>query len=252
MRSGLNKCVLELVKPGYPWQEICGDHLTWLILRRKIKDPELRITAIEDVLLDDFQWKVHLANNENHCYSGNLSITVQYKSGSLEGEELEFPEEAETEETCREAFLQPEKYLAEVKSKVSGSGETPGCTLHTSFPSLLLESPTRAENGPGKHASDIMRRQVQIPWRAKVRGLGQSLEPRIMKVHLAKVGISTMLLEVLLKLEVNDQAIEPAQKRRAYRSGSLGEKMLVIQDEAVQEVLGVAQESGFYSGIADE
>lgn len=250
MRTSLDKCSLELIKPGYPWQEVCGDHITWLILRKKIKAPGLRVIGLDQVFLEDFQWKAQAVNNEAHYFSGRVALKVQFETGSLECAGMEFPEETETEEMCREVFLEPQKYLAQLKDRPA-ERETEMCTIHTSFPSILLDVLPRAESISAEPKPGKSYLREEFAWRARAFGWGKPLEPQIKKVHLAKVGISTMLLEVLLKLEIDAKALESGPRRQVYRSGSLGEKMLLVKDEAIQEVIGLTQESGFYSAVAD-
>lgn len=240
MRTPIDKWNLELTKPGYPWQVIEGDGVTWLILRQKNKLVNKEIKTLEGVYLDRFSWTLQEKNRGEYIYSGDLKLSVRYRAGQIDGNNVEFIDEGEDEVLCREAILAPDK------SQHKSQKDNP---IYSLFPSLLFHKVDQIKNTNEVFADDHW--NLSIPWQANLHCSGQGKEPRIAKVHLAQIGLSTILIEVLLEFAADERIPGIEIQSGDYSLVFQGEKVLTIDDDDIQEVLGVVQQRGLYRGLAD-
>lgn len=249
MRTPIDKGNLELTKPGYPWQVIEGDGVTWLILRQKNKLENKEIKTLEGVYLDHFSWTLQEKSRGKYIYSGNLTLSVRYRAGLIDGNSVEFVDEGEDEVLCREVLLAPDKSQYKNQKYMTLEPSKESNPIDSIFPSLLLDKVDRIKNTNEVFADDYW--NLNIPWQANLHCSGQGKEPRIAKVHLAQIGLSTILIEVLLEFVADERIPGIEIQSGDYSLVFQGEKILTIDDDDIQEVLGVVQQRGLYKALAD-
>lgn len=246
MRTPIDKWNLELIKPGYPWQVIEGDGVTCLLLRQK-QIVEKEIKTLEGVYLDGFRWALNEISSRKYLYSGELGLSVRYRVHDISGDRLEYEDESEDEAICRTA-LTNRNLFRNLKEKEQEPPQLDN-SISSSFPSLLLDRANKSENiNESMIAENIWK--LNIPWQANLNCGGQCKEPRIAKIHVAQVGLRTILLEVLLEVAADEKIVTESfgeESPLIYQ----GEATLYLETDDIQEVLRVVQKRGFYRSIAD-
>ncbi|PKM89095.1 MAG: hypothetical protein CVU87_06040 [Firmicutes bacterium HGW-Firmicutes-12] len=249
MRNPIDNGVLELEKPGYPWQIIEGHGVTWLILRQKVKI-EKKINELTGVNLDNFNWRVKNICSDEHCILGDVALTAKYRATDIDTEEIGFIEEGEAEECGRELFTKPSKNINEIIKAETKWGREEGAETSI-FPSLLIDKITCKKREVNEPIAGECYWRLELPWQVKLLGSGKIKEPRIEKIHLGQIGLSTLLFEVLLKFDIEDTIPSNESRGLNHLFPLRGEKILNIEDDTILEVMEVIQQRGFYSGLVD-
>jgi hypothetical protein len=118
----------------------------------------------------------------------------------------------------------------------------------TAFVSLLFDKIKPLSN---QDKADSYCSCLEIPWQAWLYGRGGEREPKIIKVHLAQVGISTLLVELLVKLETIPNIILQKVPQDGYALMPKEEIVLSVKGASIQEVLGLAVRRAFYNCYCD-
>lgn len=233
----------------YPWQILEADGETWLIMRWCEKVATIPIVHLSSVILDNFCWELAYQEGNKKFFVGDIELKTVYQVENI-GQNFCADEEACLEEMICEELL-PIKW-----SKGLGEAEKKNqddLTAHSSFPSLLLAGEELKCSRLNRDHANIETKlneeqeeanktwQIQSPWRCGVKNTTGNIKPVCLKVHLAQVGLYTLLLEVLIKLktepiegQVNKQIQFPEQ-----------EYILQVKDDSPAEVWGVAVDRAF-------
>jgi hypothetical protein len=267
--------VLLPEKDTYPWQIMEGDGQTWLILRWREKVSKRPIAQLGHVRLEDFQGKVSYENRERKFFSGAIALTITYWVSPTERKPYVVNEPWREESTCEEFFMKEVQSpfwagrKREDELKDNGQAEV---SVVSSFLSLLLsgEDLRRREESLDKDKNEHEHEHehedeeqkvwlVQSPWRCWFRGNGTGggiPVPECVKVHVAQVGLYTLLLEAVIKLEseagegLEKQAGDGREKQGADRPQEMRQEfahryLLRLEDLPPAEVLGVVAERAF-------
>lgn len=241
MNTRRENYTLQPNRPGYPWQIVEGDGVTWVILRQKKKLQGKEIQLLGDVFLDGFTWSSAESNGEKHFYQGNVAVSVCYAAQEATEEDPAWVDIAAEEEHCRELFL------SDTKSKTTKNPSEHKREL-TSFPSLLLNEIKAGTKRP-EGEQEVWK--LNMPWQAWLAGKEPARDPVIQKVHLAQVGLSSLLLEVLIKLEAREPLVLVDNKNCKYLLAKKKEMVYQLGEEEIKEVIGIAQNRAFFTGTAD-
>ncbi|MCR4440686.1 MAG: hypothetical protein QHH10_00110 [Peptococcaceae bacterium] len=244
MIENIEKCEMVLEKPGYPWQVVQGDGVTWLFLRRKKRIEEKRINGLDRFLLEQFSWDIPAKKEKEIIYTGNLALSVYFSAKEVSAEGIPLLEAEEDEHLCRELFAGC--------NKLSGKQNLPPLEFkdETSFPSILFDEIEEASNNQ-EISCGTGCWKIELPWRAGLAGEGEGTPPRLVKLHLAQVGLSTLLLEAAIKLETSPEPGNDHQPERKYLPVPRKKAIFQLKDEEIMEVLGITQQRGFYSTLVD-
>lgn len=236
---------LELGRIGYPWQSVEGEGETWVILRARKKFDGLLIDEINRIFIEKFIWEKALDRSGKQLIKGSIALGVVF-SGHHPGEEKKEFEGAEIEESLyRQLLINSQS----IESKSSGNRAEDN---DTQFTGLLLDGDAVAL-GPD-YAKEKGERDwfLELPWQAWICGSPGEKEVKISKIHASQLGINTLLIEVLLRL--NDlESIRPEDYgKEGFMAGYQEEWSLEVEGEPVSEVLGLTVERGFYDSSADK
>lgn len=213
---------LQTVDPAYPWQSLVGDGCTLVILRQKIKTQE-GIGNLSGVVKEEFNWSLFTPDKDNRLYKGNIKFEVSFKEAETENLYLAADED---EHIFYTKLDQPSVSLGAGDNRI----EAP-----TVFPSLIFTELT-GEKQP--ETADTRKYSAEIPWQVWLYGSGQEKEPQLIKVHLAQVGLKTLLLEVVLRLETGEQP--DLQKIRKE------ELVITLQGASIMEIIGLGAQRFLY------
>ncbi|MDD2212433.1 MAG: hypothetical protein PHS83_05735 [Clostridia bacterium] len=230
-------------KPGYPWQVLEADGETWLIVRRKEKVSAHPLSEVSGVSLKKFAWTLVYENAEKCFYRGEIAFQVNYQ-------EMEStPEKTEAQDPWMEEYLFNELLLTEKKEEGFLSLEENPLSLkeenrvvETAFSTLLLDG---AELDGGQDSPPLVGNktwEVVLPWRSWLRGKGTNKPPLLKKVHVAQIGLSTLLLEALIKLERKEEF--DFAKEEDPLTVVAEETIFEITQDSVCEIMGLSTERG--------
>lgn len=282
--------VLIPEKHTYPWQVLEGDQETWLILRWREKVSKRPIEQLGPVRLEDFQGKVSYAEGERKFFSGTIALTVTYRVTPTERKPYVVQEPWREESICEEYFTQEgqgpfwgggqktdeqkaDAYKADDhKEDAQQDNLQAKASVSSIFPSLLLgrEDLRRRKEVGAKDEKEAQEKEVkaeeeqqvwlvQSPWRCWFRenGTGSGMPvPECVKVHVAQVGLYTLLLEAVIKLaaeageDLEKQAGYGEEKQGADRPQEMRQEfahkyLLRLEDLPPAEVLGVVAKKAF-------
>lgn len=263
--------VLIPEKYTYPWQILEGDNQTWLILRWREKVSNKPIEQLGHVLLEDFQGKMSYENGEKKYFSGVIAFKITYRVSPTGRKPYVVDEPWREESTCEELISKQEKssfWGGGKKEDAQKDHPQAGAAVLSSFPSLLLGSQDisrrgkiadESENGDEDEEKKVW--LVQSPWRCWFRGNcagGGIPVPECVKVHVAQVGLYTLLLEAVIKLESeagedmekqdgdgNGLEVQGADRHKEMKQEFTHKYLLRLQDPPPAEVLGVVVEKAF-------
>lgn len=276
MREGLEikkEQVLIPEKRTYPWQILEADHESWVIFRWREKVSKRPIEQLGQVRLEDFEGKMSYEDGEKRYFSGAIAFTITYRVSPTGRKPYVVNEPWREESTCEEFFMkQAQSPLGGGRKREDEQKDNPQAeaSVSSSFPSLLLSSEDlrRWEESEDKDESEHEHEHedeekkvwlVQSPWRCWFRGnyaAGGIPVPECVKVHVAQVGLYTLLLEAVIKLEpqsgedMEKQAGDGMEKQGADQHREIKQEfthkyLLRLQDSPPAEVLGVAVERAF-------
>lgn len=230
---------IELIpaKTCYPWQVVEGDGETWVILRQKIKTNAREIGEIQGITLVRFKVANPVLKHGKRFYRGSFQLRVWYTETALEDNDFSFRDSLEDEVFCRELFLTPGGSVKTLQREDK--------TNWTSFPSLLLEGKElpeqlEPESGHGKVWEPV------FSWQAWLSGEGTDQEPELVKVHVAKIGFRTLLVEAVLKLETKRDPGLPEGKGRSVFIPPRAVQF-TVEGDLLEEALGLAEKRVLYS-----
>jgi len=238
------KWELHPEKSGYPWQTLEADRESWIVVRWQERIASQPIAEIAGVSLKDFSWKIGVASEEKHLYQGEISLQVIYQVMGTEQKKAlskDAPKEAWQEEHLFNKGLFTEK-KEEIKTGFAGKNLEKG----TEFPALLLDGaelkrePESSEN----LSEEIKTCAVSLPWQCWLKGKGANQPPSIIKIHVGQVGLYTLLVEVLIKLE-KVQNVDECNEEKL--NNVLEEDMIfVVKGDSISEILGMPEERAFW------
>lgn len=231
----------------YPWQILEAEGETWLILRWREKVASVPIAHLDKIVLEDFSWELTCQEGQKQLFSGKIGFKAVYQEEIL-GQNPYNEEEPCLEEMICENLL-PIKWENDFgKSEKKSKNEI---TAHSSFPAILLDGKEleqgrlNAEHNYHKNlekSGKIWR--VYSPWRCWVKNSTGSIKPVCLKVHLTQVGLYTLVLEVLLKLQA-ETGEETSNNRNKPAQMPEQKYILQINNDSPAQVLGVAVERAF-------
>lgn len=225
-------------KCGYPWQILEADGETWLIMRWKEKIATNPIKQLVSVVLEDFSWELAYEEGEKQFFSGVMGFKTNYQESGSELKKFTVKEPWREEASFRD-------FLATEKGR--------GCSLSfkkeervekSSFVSLLLDRQDLGQAAPSSPENKGWK--VQSPWHCWVRGAAGSVKPVCLKVHVAQVGLYTLLLEVIIKLEPeNEENKDKGKKDKSFVEMERKNSVWKVEGDFPSEVLGMSVERAF-------
>lgn len=223
-------------KGGYPWQILEADGETWLIMRWKEKIATNPIEQLVSVVLEDFSWELAYEEGEKRFFSGIIGFKTNYRESGSELKKFVVKEPWREEADFRD-------FLAREKGRgFSLSFKKEERVEKSSFPSLLLD-------GQDLGRGDLLSAknedwEVRAPWHCWVRGTTGSIKPVCLKVHIAQVGLYTLLLEAIIKLgsenEENKDKMDPGFVKMEEQ-GSIWK----VEGDSPGEILGMSVQRAF-------
>jgi hypothetical protein len=228
--------------PGYPWQIAAGDGETWIILRHKARLPVTQIAQLKNITMKDFNWRIFTKALSKTLFQGTVSLTVQYSEAQHHGEEL--PRETWVDEhLARESFIKDEtvtgKNIVRKDSRVK-----------TAFSSILLDkNMLNTGNESPSEGEGIW--HLELPWQAWLYGTGKHQNPQVEKVHIAQVGLNTLLLEILIHLTANNELDLLNTQLLEYGLLPREELIFKIEGQEIEQILGVTVQRVFHQPVYD-
>jgi len=252
MIEKIETCELALEEAGYPWQAVEGDGVTWLLLRRKNNTAPNRISGLDRVVLERFTWDILAREEKRTVYAGSLAVAVRY-FGPGAAEEGALTAADEDENLCRELFAgaEPGGRQPRLQTGFEFSEEPP--EEETSFPSIVLDA---VEEAP--HSREIKTGcgtecwRTELVWKAGLSGEGVAAPPRLVKLHLAQLGLYTLLLEAAIRLETMPEQAGAHRGGGEFLAVPRKTTALLLKGEEILEVLGIAQQRGFFAALVDD
>lgn len=196
--------VLTSESYSYPWQVLEADNETWIIVRWKERVSSKPLSKVCGVALDNFSWDVVYQDGGKCFYGGEIAFEANYQ-------EEDFPvnitgiAEAGKEEALFRELLFTGRRIAIDSSKKRKDG-----VCGTSFSELLLEGEELKEEVSSSAEEKTWK--FCTSWRAWLKGKGENEEPVLQKVHVAQVGLYTLLVEAIIKLELSKQYVDNEDK----------------------------------------
>lgn len=231
---------------GYPWQEIGSNAERWLILRQKRTLPFIDIEKVICVEVSDNKWNI-FCDDEGCLLNGTVRVVAvcQGIAFSEKGAENCWPED---ESICKEYFMR-------VKEPSVQKGDEQDEECESGFSSLITEGngivPQETEETANRQVLE-----VELPWRTWLEGEEGEFKPIVSKIHVSQVGLSTVLVEVLLKLEKDREDKDKEQEKACTGCVSLPlppeELMLVVKEGDIQEIIGVMENRALSTCYTDE
>lgn len=231
------RCNLQIAPLSYPWQVVEGDGESWVILRCKCKLTLKEVMELHGATLEDFAWKVSLEQGENHLYQGKIALNIYYNSKSFFAIDKEFAESDEEEDLIRTSIINEES-----SKEVNFREET---EYSSDFASIIVDK----EELTKKEEEDFSSAEVwnvEIPWQAWLHGMGQDREPLVEKVHVAQVGLSSLLVEALIKLEKKQDPLKSSDDNEIIFKNT-EELYFTIQEEKIAEIGGLHTVGSFFT-----
>lgn len=227
-KTAQQNLVLFPEKPCYPWQILEVEGETWLIVRWQEKVSTSPLQQINSVCGEEFTWDLIYDTAEKCFYRGKIVFQVSYQELAGQAKSLDVKEPWREEHLFNESLLRgkkQQKTFEEREDRNKGTG----------FSSLLLnQAEFNKQQKLGETGSKVW--QVVLPWRCWLKGKGENEQPVLKKVHVAQVGLYTLLLEALIKLERKEE------KRQSGTSVMVEETMFEITEDSVEEVIGLVMD----------
>jgi len=230
---------LEPEKPGYPWQILEAEGETWVIVRWKDKVATQPLQGLEGVDLKSFSWELVAEHEEKSFYVGEINLQINYQETGVAQMEWEW------QEPWVDEFIFYDSLFTEKAEEMSAFPEE-NSGAKTAFASLLIEGNELKEYAAtGEAATEMIKSyEVLLPWRCWLKGKGKNETPVLKKVHLTQVGVYTLLLEALIKLE----------KKQEFTSTIEDNLTTIVEEEityeltndSIFEIMGVPVERGFW------
>ncbi len=242
MTARNNVLEFKLNPPGYPWHIVEGDGETWLILRQKVKLPVIEIARVDNVILQDFVWRVFTKEFDKSLFQGTVRLTVYYSE--VQNQDQELPQETWVDEHLARQLLKKDETCSG-KNIVRKDRQ-----VKTAFPSILLDGDFyKAVSNPGTPEKGAW--HLEIPWQAWLYGTGKYQDPQIEKVHVAQVGLNTLLVEILIKIIANNQL--DLLNFRLLQYGLLPREELIfkLDGQKIEKILGVTLQRALHQTIYD-
>ena len=227
---------LTLESPDYSWHIAESDRETWVILRNKKRLEACLITAITGITLERFTWDIFLQEKEKRLYKGMLSLFIKCAITNMSDIRSAFPDAAYEEGLSRELFIRAEKASFPQYQRKEGHSRL--------FADVLLDG--AETRGFTKEEMDIGI-MIDAPWQAWLYGEGKTVEPELIKVHATQTGLSSVLLEAVIKLEVHKEEVLTNPTRTNTSFIMKDETILNIKDNEIDEVIGIAERTAFYA-----
>ncbi len=229
---------------GYPWQEVGSSAERWLILRQKKTMAFIDIEKVTGVEVSDNEWDM-ACDDEGSLLNGTVRVVAICQGTAFSEKDAEgcWPED---ESLGKEYFMwvkEPSVQKRDEQKEEYQSG----------FSSLITDG-----NGivPQKREETVNRQvlEVKLPWRTWLEGEEGDIKPIVSKIHVSQVGLSTVLVEVLLRLEKEKEDKEKEKTSTGCVSLPLPpeELMLVVKEGYIQEIIGVMENRAFSSCYTDE
>ncbi|MDD2401266.1 MAG: hypothetical protein PHD60_03440 [Clostridia bacterium] len=217
-------------------QVLEGEGETWVILRWKEQMSAEPISEVLSVSAEEFNCYVDYKSIEKSYYRGQIDIVVNYNTSDLNSMDIAAKEVGEEEYFCRQLFYSGKGIETESFDREQLLQETGFSTLmEDGKPSERREKITKGDRVW----------EVQSPWGAWLWGTGEGQEATIKKVHVAQVGLYSILVEVVIKLEIRQDVSE--NEKQSIASAVEEETIYNIKDDSIEEVLGMPIARGFWS-----
>lgn len=242
MTSNNRKLELYMDTPGYPWQVVEGEGITWLILRKTLVFSG-DIADLVSVGIKEFDWEQVFKNDEKGLLAGRIGLQIFYKEKKAGEQNVVFEAVADEENLYQEIISQGVTINGILSHRDTVNSQT-------SFPSFLLD-PGDLIDTDG-HKGSYSQKDLSLNWQAWLLGSGGAKEPKIEKVHLAQIGLKTALVEILLKLEGSAE-IEVDEKELSLLQNqwviNLPREEITcnLEDDGIYEALGLAVQRAFYN-----
>lgn len=230
MKNWKNILEMKLEENTMPWQIVEGDNETWVILRRRVSLAPNAIQEISGSSIDFSKWTVFETAGEGTVCKGNLGLVITYKLQKESGP-LRLSNAGGTGEALFQDYFQQGVSLEPQKWQ-QGPGE-----YSSAFTSLLVKDPYQKGVGSGEEV------HLDLPWQVRIRSARKISEPEAVLIHLFQEGISTILVEAVLKL--NHETTKPriVEKNKHYLTAEEG--VAVIQDDRIQEAIALVVKRSF-------
>lgn len=231
-----NKRILELQLEdnSIPWQLAEGDSETWIVLRQRVVIAPEEIEDIQGASVLSSSWKIVSQDSEGGICKGSVGIVVNYKLKE-HSSMTQLSDSAAAEESLFQECLQ--KNIKLVTEKSISEGEENG----TSFSSLIIKEPSKTKNILGEE------RALDLPWQARICYTEEAPEPRVALIHLFQEGISTISVEVLLKLESKKGKSRDIKEKNKQLHFPSDEGVAVISGDKIQELIALVTKRSFKS-----
>lgn len=233
MEKSKNVLEMKFETNCMPWQTAEGDQETLIILRKRISVAPREIKEIHDACISSFEWTVVSRSSEGCICKGNIGLVVNVDINNTH--KTEFSHAVGEEENVLQDYLREDIRLAPERSGKKDQEDT------SSFSSILVKEPSKTIS------TCIGDLNCELPWQSKVYTREEISEPRIMLVHLFLEGISTILIEVLLKLEGKKPELHEKDDLKSHLHFFHDEGVLVITGDKIQEAIALVGKRSFKS-----
>lgn len=234
MEKCKNILEMQLENNCTPWQTAEGDHETWIILRKRINLAPKEIKEIHGACTSYLKWAVVSKNLTGSICKGNIGLAVNYDLNEY-SPEAKASLSVGDEENILQDYLREDIRLAPEKIKNDSEEHT------ASFTSIVIKEPNKTD------PVCVEERVIELPWQAFIYSEEEILEPRIMLIHLFMEGISTILVEVLLKLENKKAELQKQLNPKKNLHFPHDEGIAVITGDKMQEAIALISKRSFKS-----
>lgn len=219
--------VLTSESYSYPWQVLEADNETWMVMRWKERVSSKPLSKVCGVALDNFSWNVAYQDGEKCFYDGEIALEIYYQEEDFPINITEIEEAGKNEDLFRKLLFTGQGMA------IDSSKKRKDRVCETSFSELLLEGEelkeevSSAENKTWKFCTS---------WRAWLKGRGENEEPVLQKVHVAQVGLYTLMAEAIIKLAISKQQVDDDREICTILPE---EAMFELSDDSVCDVIGM-------------
>lgn len=238
MNNNKYHCNLQIAPLSYPWQVVEGEGESWVILRCKCRLDLKEIVELQGISLEYFDWVIGIEQGNNHLYQGKIGLNIYYRERDFFEIDKEFGESDEEEGLIRESIIiDSSNKEVSLKEKIDYSSD---------FASIIVDKDDFAKQ-EGEKLSETKIWNVEMPWQAWLNGMGQDREPTVEKVHAAQVGLSSLLVEVLIKLEkIKESPLKTVDDDDVIFKNT-EELYFNIQEEKIVEIAGLHTQGAFFT-----
>jgi hypothetical protein len=229
----------------YPWQVLEADNETWIIMRWKERISSTPLSKICSVSLSDFSWNRDYNSQEKRFYCGEIALEVSYQEMAPNLPKIEM------DKPWQEEYLFRKLLFTGQGLTIDASNRKKTRLCETAFAELLLEG--EELKGQDSFAEENKVCKFTAPWRGWLKGSGDDEKPLLKKVHVAQIGLYTLMVEAVIKLETRKSNIANSLSGVNGVNGDTKvytvlseETMFKLIDDSVLEVIGIPVERAFW------